>query len=248
MPEDWFGEAVAATYDEDVSRAFDPVFLATVVDTLAELADGGSALEFAIGTGRVALPLSARGVPVSGIELSAAMVARLRSKPGGGEEAIPVVIGDMASTEFGPAESFSLVYLLFNTIMNLTTQEAQVACFRNAARHLGPAGVFVVETSVPRLRSLPPGQRFVPFDVSERHLGVDEYHVADQTLISHHMTFRHGTVDRVSVPFRYVWPSELDLMAKIAGMRLRDRWSDWRRTPFGDESLSHVSLWEKFRP
>jgi SAM-dependent methyltransferase len=217
------------------------------VDVLVELAGGGPALELGIGTGRVALPLAARGVPISGIELSTAMVARLRSKPGGAEDTIPVTIGDMASTDVGPAGSFSLVYLVFNTIMNLTTQDAQVACFENAARHLAPGGVFLVETSLPRLRYLPPGQRFVPFDVSERHVGIDEYDVVDQTLISHHTTFRDGTVDRVSVPFRYVWPSELDLMARLAGLRLRDRWSDWARTPFRSDSQSHVSVWEKER-
>lgn len=248
MPKDWFGEAVAATYDDDVSDGFDPPMLNRIVDVLAVLAEGGPALELGIGTGRVAIPLSERGVPVSGIDLSAAMVARLRSKTGGGEDSIPVTIGDIASAEGGPTESFALVYLLYNTIMNLTTQEEQVACFENAARHLAPGGVFLVETSVPRLRSLPPGERFVPFDVSERHLGIDEYHVVDQTLISHHTTFRDGTVDRVSIPFRYVWPSELDLMARIAGLQPRDRWSDWSRTPFGSESQSHVSLWEKAEP
>jgi SAM-dependent methyltransferase len=245
VPQDWFGESVAATYDRDESTMFEPATLEATVDVLAGLADGGSALEFAIGTGRVALPLAARAVPVAGIDLSEAMVARLRAKPGGDAVSIPVIIGDIAKTRFEGVGSFALTFLVFNTITNLTTQQAQVECFQNAAYHLAPGGVFVVETSIPRLRWLPPGQRFVPFDVSQPHIGIDEYDVANQTLISHHINFRDGTVDRSATPFRYAWPAELDLMARLAGMRLRERWSDWTRARFTSESESHVSVWEK---
>jgi len=245
MPHDWFGEDVASTYDLDSSGMFEPEALDPAVDFLAQAAAGGSALEFAIGTGRVALPLAARGVHVSGIELSTAMVAQLRAKEGGDEASIPVVIGDMASTRVDGAGSFDLVYLVFNTITNLTAQDAQVECFRNAARHLAAGGVFVVETFIPALRWLPPGQVFVPFDVSESHIGIDEYDVANQLLVSHHTDFRQAGAQRVSVPFRYTWPAELDLMARLAGMSLRQRWSDWTRAPFTGESESHVSVWEK---
>ena len=248
MPTDRFGEDVAATYDLDESPMFEPATLGTTVDVLAEIAGRGPALELAIGTGRVALPLAARGVAVTGIDLSAAMVARLRAKPGGDEASVPVTLGDIATTRVAGAGSFTLVYLVFNTITNLVTQDAQVECFQNAAHHLAPGGAFVVETFVPRLRWLPPGQRYVPFDVSERHIGVDEYDVADQTLVSHHTTFRDGAVHRTATPFRYVWPAELDLMARLAGMRLRDRWADWARHPFGSDSESHVSVWERDRP
>jgi SAM-dependent methyltransferase len=240
MPENWFGEDVAATYDDDCAPLPD-----AGIDVLAELAGpGGSALEFAIGTGRVALPLAARGVRVEGIELSEAMIARLRAKPGGDEGSIPVVVGDMATASV--SGEFDLVYLVFNTIGNLTTQDAQVACFANAARQLRRGGAFVVEVGVPALRLLPPGQRFVVFDLTPGHVGVDEYAVADQGLVSHHTTFRpDGRVERQSVPFRYVWPAELDLMARLAGLRLRDRWADWTRASFTDESEAHVSVWVK---
>ena len=173
------------------------------------------------------------------------MVARLRAKPGGGEDSIPVTIGDMATTRVDGEGSFALVFLVFNSITNLATQEAQVGCFQNAARHLAPGGVFAVETFMPRLRWLPRGQRFVPFDVSHTHIGIDEYDVATQRLVSHHTNFRGASVDRTALPFRYVWPAELDLMARLAGMRLRERWSDWTGAPFTSDSESHVSIWEK---
>lgn len=240
MTTNWFDDDVAATYDDGC----DPLPEAGI-DLLADLAaPGGRALELAIGTGRVALPLAARGVAVSGIELSEAMLERLRAKPGGGGASIPVVLGDMAVDR---AEgTFDLVYLVFNTIMNLTEQDAQVACFANAAGHLRPGGAFVVETMVPALRLLPPGQRWVAFDVSEGHVGVDEYDVVTQILVSHHATTRaDGWVERFSMPCRYVWPSELDLMARLAGLRLRDRWAGWDRSPFTEASTSHVSVWTK---
>jgi SAM-dependent methyltransferase len=237
----YFDEPVAARYDESSAEMFAPEVVDPVVDFLAELAGSGRALELGIGTGRIALPLAARGVPVQGIELSKAMAARLRAKPGG--EAIGVTIGDFATTAVDG--SFSVAYLVFNTIGNLTTQEAQVACFRNVAAHLEPGGCFVIEVGVPGLRRLPPGERFNVFDVSEKHWGIDEYDVATQGLTSHHLELVDGKLERHSLPFRYVWPSELDLMAQLAGMSLRERWSGWKREPFTNDSRKHVSVWEK---
>ena len=237
----YFGESVAATYDETENPMFDPKLVEETVDFLAELAGDGRALELGIGTGRIALPLAARGVEVHGIDLSRAMVAQLRAKPGG--EGIPVAIGDFATTRVDG--TFRLAYLVFNTIMNLTTQEAQVACFRKVASHLAPAGQFVIEVGVPDLRRLPPGERYVVFDASETHWGVDEYDVATQGLVSHHFDVRGDRIEKSSGPFRYVWPAELDLMARIAGLELRERWAGWRREPFTSESRSHVSVWQK---
>ena len=236
----FFDEDVAARYDESSAAMFDPAAVEPVVDLLAELAGDGRALELGIGTGRIALPLARRGVAVHGIELSRAMVARLREKPGGAE--IGVTIGDFATTTVDG--TFSVAYLVFNTIMNLTTQAAQVACFRNVAAHLGPGGRFVVEVGVPGLRRLPPGETVHPFHFGETRWGLDEYDVANQGLVSHHVEFVDGAARRLSIPFRYVWPSELDLMAQLAGMRLRDRWSGWSREPFTSESELHVSVWE----
>lgn len=243
---DWFGDDVAATYDGDCAAEFSADLLATTVDALLEFADGGPVLEFAIGTGRVALPLADRGVAVAGIELSEAMLSRLRAKPGGHSDAIPVAMGDMASTRAPGCGTYRLVFLVFNTIMNLTDQEAQVRCFKNAADHLAPGGVFVIETMIPALRQLPAGQRLVPFSATPTHIGLDEYDVATQRLTSHHVeTAADGSVTRSSIPFRYVWPAELDLMAKLAGMRLVDRWEDWSRRPFTSESGAHVSVWQR---
>jgi SAM-dependent methyltransferase len=241
MPEDHFGEQVAARYDDSSAEMFQPAAVDPVVDFLAELADDGAALELGIGTGRVALPLAERGIRVHGIDLSEAMVARLRAKPGGDE--IGVTIGDFATTTV--EGTFSLAYLVFNTIMNLTTQDEQVACFRNVAAHLEPGGCFVIEVGVPELQRLPRGETFVPFKVSPTRLGFDEYDVASQGLISHHYSVEDGELDVLSVPFRYVWPAELDLMARLAGMTLRERWSGWKREPFTSESTKHVSVWEK---
>jgi SAM-dependent methyltransferase len=236
----YFDEPVAARYDESSADMFEPGVLDPVVDFLAELAGEGRALELGIGTGRVALPLAQRGVPVHGIDLSEAMVARLREKPGG--EDIGITIGDFATTKV--EGTFSLAYLVFNTIGNLTTQDAQVACFENVAAHLEPGGCFVIEVGVPGLRLLSPGERFLVFDFSEGHVGIDEYDVANQGLVSHHFSLVDGRWELLSMPFRNVWPAELDLMAKIAGMRLRERWSGWRREPFTSESTKHVSVWE----
>jgi SAM-dependent methyltransferase len=236
----YFGEPIAATYDSSEGM-FDPALVDTVADVLAGLAGGGRALELGIGTGRIALPLARRGVPVHGIDLSRAMVARLRAKPGG--DAIGVTIGDFATTQV--EGTFRLAYLVFNTIMNLTTQEAQVACFRNVAAHLEPGGCFVIEVGIPELRMLPPGQNVVPFHVSPTRWAFDIYDVATQATSSNYITVDGGRGEYRSIPFRYVWPSELDLMAQLAGMRLRDRWEGWTRQPFTSESRQHVSVWEK---
>ena len=240
----YFDERVAARYDESTSDRFEPDVVGETVDFLAGLADDGRALELGIGTGRIALPLAQRGVPVHGIDLSSAMVDRLRAKPGG--EDVGVTIGDFATTTV--AGTFSVAYLVFNTIMNLTTQAAQVACFRNVAAHLEPGGCFVIEVGLPDLQRLPFGETIRPFHVGETHLGFDEYDVVDQGLISHHYTAADGKFERWSGPFRFVWPSELDLMAELAGMRLRERWSGWKREPFTRESTKHVSIWEKPAP
>jgi SAM-dependent methyltransferase len=237
----YFDERVASRYDESSAEMFDPAVVDPVVDFVAELAGGGRALELGIGTGRIALPLARRGVPVHGIELSQAMVARLRSKPGG--EEIGVTIGDFATTSVG--ETFSVAYLVFNTIMNLTTQAAQIACFRNVASHLEPEGCFVIEVGVPELQRLPPGETIRAFHVSESRWGFDEIDVATQALTSHHFEVVDGRLERFSAPFRYVWPSELDLMAELAGMSLRERWGGWKREPFTSDSRMHVSVWEK---
>lgn len=237
----YFDERVAARYDESSAEMFDREVVAPVVDLLVELAGSGRALELGIGTGRIALPLAQRGVPVHGIELSGAMVARLRAKPGGDD--IHVTIGDFATTTVGG--TFSLAYLVFNTIFNLTTQEAQVACFRNVAAHLVPGGCFVIEAGVPDVQRLMPGENIRAFRVSENRWGFDEYDIATQGLISHHLEVVDGRLERVSVPFRYAWPAELDLMAQLAGMRLRERWSGWKREPFTSDSRQHVSIWEK---
>ena len=243
MPEDYFGEPVAARYDEwDASSV--PEVVEPIVDFLADHARGGAALELGIGTGRIALPLAARGVRVHGIDLSSAMVARLRSKPGA--EAIGVTIGDFATTKV--EGTFSLAYLVINTIMNLTSQDEQVACFQNAADHLEPGGRFVIEVGIPQLRRLPPGETVRAFDISPSHFGFDEFDVANQGLVSHHYRDVDGSLDVQSVPFRYVWPSELDLMARLAGMSLLERWGGWRREPFTSESETHVSVWEKGQP
>jgi SAM-dependent methyltransferase len=210
------------------------------VDFLADLAGDGAAVELGIGTGRIALPLSARGVPVHGIDLSAAMLSRLAAKPGA--DRIGVTVGDFATTRV--EGRFTLAYVVFNTIMNLTTQDEQVACFRNVAAHLEPGGCFVVEVGLPDLQRLPRGETFRPFEVTARHLGFDEYDVVSQGLVSHHYSLVDGAFELLSVPFRYVWPSELDLMARLAGMELRERWGGWEREPFTSESEQHVSVWE----
>jgi len=240
-PDGYFGERVAASYDDPADTMFKPEAIDPAVSLLAELAGSGRALELAIGTGRIGLPLSQRGVPVHGIELSRAMAARLRAKPGG--EAISVTIGDMATTRVDG--TFTLAYLVFNTINNLTSQEAQVACFRNVAEHLAPGGCFVIETGVPNLRRLPPGQDILGYRAGPARIVSYSFDHATQRYSGHYVEFTDGTGDYWTIPFRYVWPSELDLMARLAGLRLRERWAGWNREPFTTDSRSHVSIWEK---
>ncbi|WP_166025601.1 class I SAM-dependent DNA methyltransferase [Streptomyces chilikensis] len=232
----------AERYDEGETEMTSPAVLGPTVDFLARLAGDGPALEFAIGTGRVGVPLRERGVPVRGIELSEHMAAVLRRKVD--EETLPVVIGDMATTVV--PGSHTLVYLVYNTISNLLTQDEQVECFRNAARHLSPGGRFVVELGVPPLRRMPPGQSAVPFDVSDRHLGFDTIDLVDQLLVSHHFSREaDGRYRRGASRHRFAWPSELDLMARIAGLELERRVADWDGSPFTDDSTRHVSVWRK---
>ncbi|MEP7059633.1 MAG: class I SAM-dependent methyltransferase [Actinomycetota bacterium] len=243
MPKIYFDERIAASYDADSADMFDPAVIESTVSFLADLAGtGGAALELGIGTGRVALPLSERGVRVYGIDLSPAMIAQLQAKPGA--EEIGVTIGDFATTKV--EGTFTLAYLVYNTIMNLTTQDEQVGCFLNAAAHLEPGGCFVIEVGVPALRRFPPGETVRAFTVTPTRLGFEEYtDFPGQIVWSHHYWVRDGQMEVFSAPYRDVWPSELDLMARIAGMRLRERWSGWTREPFTGESTSHVSVWEK---
>ena len=239
---DLWDEETARRYDEVSAAMFAPEVLEPAVGFLFRLVGDGAALEFAIGTGRVAIPLRDRGVAVHGIELSEPMVARLREKVD--ESSLPVVVGDMATTRV-PGE-FSLVYLVFNTLGNLRTQEEQVACFRNAARHLRPEGRFVIELGVPAIRRLPPGQLAVPFDVGERHLGFDTFDLATQAGTSHHYWPGEDGQARYGVHhYRYVWPAECDLMAQLAGLELEQRLADWDGSPFTADSESHVSVWRK---
>lgn len=241
MPDNHFDGWVAESYDAHEAEMFEAAALDPMLDVLSELAGDGPALEFAIGTGRVALPLAARGVEVTGIELSPAMVEQLRRKVGG--DAIAVTMGDMSTRRVDG--TFALVYLVFNTINNLLSQDEQVACFDNAARHLAPGGRFVVEVGVPDLRRLHPGEQVRAFATDPTHLGFDEYDLATQRAASHHHYLEDGEWRSFTIPFRYVWPAELDLMARLAGLRLRDRWADWHRAPFTHESRAHVSVWEK---
>ncbi|MCX5002109.1 class I SAM-dependent methyltransferase [Streptomyces sp. NBC_00638] len=235
--------ATADRYDAEETENSSPAVLGPALTFLAELAGDGRALEFAIGTGRVAVPLRERGVPVVGIELSEHMVAVLRHKLD--EDTLPVAIGDMATTVV-PGE-FTLVYLVYNTITNLLTQDEQVECFRNAARHLAPGGRFVIELGVPPLRFLPPGQVAVPFDVSEGHLGFDTFDLVEQILVSHHLTRDgdDGRYRRDASRHRYAWPAELDLMARIAGLEPERRVADWDGAPFTQDSAKHISVWRK---
>ena len=237
----YFGESVAASYDESSAEMFTPEMVDPAVDLLAGLAGDGRALELAIGTGRLALPLARRGVPVHGIDRSRAMVARLRAKPGG--DAIGVTIGDFATTRV--EGTFTLASLVYNTIMNLTTQAAQVDCFRNVAAHLSAGGCFVIETMLPELRRLPPGQNLCAYHVSPTRWACDRYDVATQALSSNSVDLVDGRAEYRSIPFRYVWPAELDLMAQLAGLRLRERWDGWSRQPFTGEGGGHVSVWER---
>jgi SAM-dependent methyltransferase len=240
-PDGYFGERAAASYDDPADPMNQPEVTGPAVSLLAELAGHGRALELAIGTGRIGLPLSQRGVRVHGIELSRAMAARLRAKPGG--DAVAVTIGDMTTTSVDG--TFTVAYLVFNTINNLTTQEAQLACFGNVARHLARGGCFVIETAVPPLRQLPPGQDIQGYRAGPGRIVSYSFDHATQNYRGHYVEFADGTGEYQTIPFRYAWPSELDLMARLAGLRLRDRWAGWNREPFTTDSRSHVSVWEK---
>ena len=237
-----FDEQIAARYDTTSADMYRPEVVDPTVEFLEDLAGDGAALELGVGTGRIALPLSARGVPVHGIDISEPMLEQLRRKPGA--DRLGLTVGDFARTRVDGR--FQLVYLVFNTITNLITQDEQVACFQNAAAHLEPGGCFVIEVFVPEVRRLPPGERVRAFEVGRTHFGFDEYtDFADQILYSHHYWTNHGVLRTFSAPYRYVWPSELDLMARLAGMSLRERWAGWTRHAFTDESPSHVSVWAK---
>ena len=238
--DDIWDEAAAADYDTPGSGMFAPEVLGPAVERLAVLAAGGPVLEFAIGTGRVAVPLAERGLAVAGIDSSPAMVAQLRRKVD--EATIPVVLGDMATATV--PGSFALVLLVFNGLSNLLTQAEQVACFRNAARHLRPGGRFVIELWVPELRKLPPGQTATVWQVEPDYIGLDVYDVLQQQVVSHHFRFDEGSAARLfRSPHRYVWPAELDLMAGFAGFALESRHADWTGEPFTAESRSHVSTY-----
>ncbi|MFG3203598.1 class I SAM-dependent methyltransferase [Streptomyces sp. NPDC048192] len=235
--------AAAQRYDTPGTGMFAPEVLTPTVTRLAELAEGGAALEFAIGTGRVAVPLAERGVPVTGIELSGPMIEQLRTKAD--EAAIPVVLGDMATTR-APG-TYSLVYLVYNTISNLLTQAEQVECFRNAARHLAPGGRFVIELWVPELRTLPPGKEATVWRTDPGYIGLDTYDILNQRVVSHHFHFDGGGGTQEArlyrSPHRYIWPSELDLMARLAGFDLESRHADWSGAEFTADSRSHVSVY-----
>jgi hypothetical protein len=241
MDEEFFGERVAATYDERLGGMAADEAIQPAVELLAELAGDGAALEFAIGTGRIALPLADRGVRVAGIDNSEAMLSRLRDKPGAGR--IRTLVGDMAATRVDG--DFSLVYLVFNTIFNLVTQDGQVACFANAAAHLPCGGRFVIEARVPELQRLPLGQTVLPWRADPDGWSYYVYDVVTQRLSGRHFHVVDGRVEPSPIEMRYTWPAELDLMARLAGMGLQDRWGGWKRQPFTALSSTHVSVYEK---
>jgi len=241
MPSGRFDEWVARRYETLWPELFDPAVIDPAVQFLAGLAGTGPALEFGVGTGRIALPLSRRGVRVHGIDKSRPMVGQLRQRPGGAD--VGVTVGNFASATVGSA--FELVYLVRNTITNLTTQDEQVDAFRNAAAQLRAGGCFVIENYIPELQRLPPGQTTHVFVATPTHLGFEEYDVAAQLAVSHHYWVVDGELETFSSPHRYVWPAELDLMARLAGLTLRERWSGWNREPFTSESRSHISVWQK---
>lgn len=241
VAETHFDDWTAQRYERLWPELFEPSVVDSAVSFLAGLAGAGPVLELGIGTGRIAIPLARRGVAVHGIELSPAMVARLRAQPGA--DAVGVTVGDFASTTV--EGTFRLAYLVRNTITNLTTQEEQVECFRNVAAHLEPGGMFVIENYVPAPQRLPPGETVRVFTRTPTHVGFEEYDIAAQVAISHHYWMIDGELRTFSSPHRYVWPAELDLMARLAGLTLRERWTDWHRTPFTSGSRDHISVWAK---
>lgn len=242
IPDQHLDPVVAANYDAQVPERFEPALLDAAVAVLSDLANGGDVVEFAVGTGRVALPLAAVGVSVSGLDASQPMLDQMAKKPGADQ--IPVTLGDMTTTRI--TDDAALVYLVFNTIGNLRTQALQVECFRNAAAHLAPGGRFLIQNMVPKLASLPPGETIRANEITDRHLGFDEFiDRVNQILVSHHYFIDGDDIRTLSGAFRYVWPSELDLMAQLAGMALEHRWADWSRAPFTGDSPAHVSVWRK---
>ena len=243
MAQTHFDERVAAKYEAYWPELFEPAAIDPVVTFLADLAGDGGALELGVGTGRLALPLSRRGVRVHGIELSPAMATRLRAQPGADE--IGITIGDFATTTV--SGTFRLAYLVRNTITNLTSQDEQAECFRTVAAQLEPGGCFVIENYIPQLQRLPPGQTTRVFIATPAHLGFEQYDLAAQIAVSRHWWLIDGQLETFSSPHRYLWPSELDLMAKISGMVLRERWTGWQREPFTSDSTMHISVWEKSR-
>ena len=243
MTGDVWDERDAAAYDEGAAAMYAPEVLGPTVDFLAGLAPGGRALEFAVGTGRVAIPLRERGLTVSGIELSQPMADAMRAKPAAA--GIDVVVGDMTSAAAGRPGEFDLVYVVYNSISNLLVQAEQVAAFRNAARHLRPGGRFVVELGVPDLRRLPPGALAQPFHLSENYVALDTYDLLHQQVVSHHYHVEDGKSGVFRSRHRFIWPSELDLMGELAGLKLAERWADWKRAEFTADSRSHVSVWVK---
>jgi SAM-dependent methyltransferase len=241
MGQSGFDEWIAQRYERLWPELFDDELIAATVAILRELAGSRPALEFGVGTGRIAVPLRRAGVRVHGIDLSPAMAARLRAQPGG--SAVDVTIGNFATMTVGTG--FGLVYLLRNTITNLTTQDSQAGAFRNAAAHLTPGGYFLIENYVPALRLLPPGQTTRVFTATDNHVGYETYDVAAQIAVSHHLWTIDGAVRTFSSTHRFAWPSELDLMATMAGMTRRARWAGWNRAPFTEHSSSHVTIWQR---
>jgi SAM-dependent methyltransferase len=237
-----WGREVAEAYDSTTAALSDPAVVGPIVDRLVELADGGPVLEFASGTGRIALPLSQRGISVSGIELSPDMTAQLKAKPGADQ--VAVTLGDMTTTRVDG--TFSLVYLVYNTIMNVTTLDDQLAVFTNAAAHLAPGGCFVVEVLIPNIRRLPPGERGRVFTLEPDHVGIETFDdMVDQVTWSHHWMEVDGQLVRHSAPYRYVWPAELELMGRLTGFTLRERWADWGRRPMTSSSYEQIAVFEK---
>jgi SAM-dependent methyltransferase len=232
------------TYNEACADVYDQWFGSceeAAIDRLAELAGSGRVLELGIGSGLIALPLAARGIDLQGIDFSPAMVAKLRAKPGG--EAIPVTMGNFA--DVGVEGEFSLIFVVYNTLFALQSQDEQVRCFQNAAAHLTPDGVFVVEVFVPQSANFSAGLKLTGVTDERIRLKASEHDPVGQRLKSQHIVIRNQEIRLFPVEVRYAWPAEMDLMARIAGLRLRHRWSDWDRGEIGPNSERHISVYEK---